>query len=257
VGKYKMITLEPYLEFYITNVCNLSCNGCNRFNNYKFKGHQKWADHAAEYEKWAKRIHAPFITIIGGEPTLNPDLENFAVGIRKLWPGSEVMIQTNGTQSPAKLTKFWKAYKVGTNISLHDPQEASTIRNAWAGKAAIAEAYEFHEAALMNINGQYVLHSSDTVQAFSVCDMKHDHTMYNGKLYKCPSMATIPEFKKQLGIAMSKEDEELLASYRPLSADCTDLELDEFVRNKNMPIKQCKFCPTQITKHIAIPIKSI
>jgi molybdenum cofactor biosynthesis enzyme MoaA len=38
------------LEVYITNVCNLSCRGCNRFNNYNFKGHQLWADHADEYE---------------------------------------------------------------------------------------------------------------------------------------------------------------------------------------------------------------
>ena len=33
-----------YCEFYITNVCNLSCNGCNRFNNYKFRGFQRWED---------------------------------------------------------------------------------------------------------------------------------------------------------------------------------------------------------------------
>lgn len=33
-----------YMEFYITNVCNLTCTGCNRFNNYKFKGFQRWTE---------------------------------------------------------------------------------------------------------------------------------------------------------------------------------------------------------------------
>jgi hypothetical protein len=33
-----------YAEFYITHVCNLNCPDCNRFNNYAFKGHQRWDD---------------------------------------------------------------------------------------------------------------------------------------------------------------------------------------------------------------------
>ena len=89
-----MIRLFPVVEFYITNVCNLTCRGCNRFNNYNFKGHQLWADHANAYEAWAKRLDLPRIVIIGGEPTLNPDLELWASNLRRLWPDSVIMIQT-------------------------------------------------------------------------------------------------------------------------------------------------------------------
>ena len=35
-----------YAEFYITNVCNLNCTECNRFNNYHFSGHQRWDDYS-------------------------------------------------------------------------------------------------------------------------------------------------------------------------------------------------------------------
>ena len=45
-----------YMEFYITNVCNLTCTGCNRFNNYKFKGFQRWADYKEEYTQWSKEF---------------------------------------------------------------------------------------------------------------------------------------------------------------------------------------------------------
>ena len=92
-----MIRLFPVVEFYITNVCNLTCRGCNRFNNYNFKGHQRWVDHASAYETWSKRLDLPRITVIGGEPTLNPDLELWASNLRRLWPDAVIMIQTNGT----------------------------------------------------------------------------------------------------------------------------------------------------------------
>lgn len=241
-----MITIEPYLEFYITNVCNLACNGCNRFNNYKFKGHQTWADHEAEYAKWAKRITAPFITIIGGEPTLNPDLENFAAGIRKLWPDSEVMIQTNGTYQRPQHIKFWQKYKVGYGVSLHDPKTADGIKDSWKNFGGTFDAYEFHQAALIEEDGKFTLHNSIPQKAFEVCDMKWDRTMYNGKLYKCPTMATLPEFRKQFDVAMGGEDEAILNSYKPLTADCSEEELQAFYEDRDKAILQCKFCPANL-----------
>ena len=46
-----------YAEFYITNVYNLTCQGCNRFNNVKFKGWQgwntfAWDEHIKEWCSW-------------------------------------------------------------------------------------------------------------------------------------------------------------------------------------------------------------
>jgi len=92
-----MHTLD-YSEFYITNVCNLNCPNCNRFNNYAFSGHLRWNDHANEYAKWAKKLHINNVSIIGGEPLLNPDLLNWVHGLTALWPNSSHSIVTNGTQ---------------------------------------------------------------------------------------------------------------------------------------------------------------
>ena len=91
-----MITLN-YAEFYITNVCNLGCQDCNRFNNFNFTGHQRWADYADIYAEWAKIIDIPTISILGGEPTLNPSFLEWVDGISALWPNSKISIVTNGT----------------------------------------------------------------------------------------------------------------------------------------------------------------
>ena len=56
----------PNIEFYITNVCNLACPQCNRFNDHAFTGYQKWSDYEAEYTDWATKIRLQKVCILGG-----------------------------------------------------------------------------------------------------------------------------------------------------------------------------------------------
>jgi len=247
-----MIKLFPVVEFYITNVCNLSCRGCNRFNDLNFKGHQRWADHADAYEAWSKRLDLPRITIIGGEPTLNPDLELWAINLRRLWPDAVIMIQTNGTyQRPDHLT-FWEKYKVGFGLSLHDPATAEEIKERWKYYAGVIEAFTFHQSTVIKQDNHFILHNSDPVKAFNACDMKHDHTMYQGKLYKCPAMSNLPDFDQQFDLRLDDRQRELLYSYQPLSADCSEEVLQQFFATKDTHIAQCEFCPQNIKWHTAL-----
>jgi len=110
----------PYAEFYITNVCNYSCHNCNRFNNYDFKGSYKWDN--SYYEKWASKTKIRKINILGGEPTLNPNLPNFVLGISKLWPDTtNKRINTNGANLKSKLLhKLLKRYNWRIELNLHD-----------------------------------------------------------------------------------------------------------------------------------------
>lgn len=87
-----------YAEFYITNVCNLNCVNCNRFNNFNFTGHELWQEHKADYAQWARLIDIKSIGLLGGEPMLNPDFLLWVEGIAELWPNATVNIITNGTQ---------------------------------------------------------------------------------------------------------------------------------------------------------------
>jgi organic radical activating enzyme len=72
-------------EFYITNVCNLNCFNCNRFNNFDFKGYQKWSDYKEIYTQWAQHVKLQRVTILGGEPLLNPTILDWIDGINGLW----------------------------------------------------------------------------------------------------------------------------------------------------------------------------
>lgn len=244
------------VEFYITNVCNLTCRGCNRFNNYKFKGHQYWNDHAEAIEVWSQRIDIEHIWIIGGEPTLNPDLEKWAMNLRRLWPNSDINVQTNGTSFNPKYNNHWKPYKVGFGVALHDPSTADNIRKTWKYHG-VFEAFDFHESTIIKEDDHFIVHNSDPQSAFNCCDMKHDHTMFNGKLYKCPAMSGLPEFQKQFDLKLTSEQQELLDAYQPLTADCDQIELEKFLQDRDQKISQCSFCPQQLKWHKAIEIKQI
>jgi len=247
-----MIKIFPVVEFYITNVCNLTCRGCNRFNDLNFKGHQYWDDYAEEYEKWAERLDLPRITIIGGEPTLNPDLEKWCANLRRLWPNAVIMIQTNGTYFKPQYKKLWDKYAVGFGLSLHNPETADALKEQWKYLAGTFEAFTFHQSTVIKQDDHWILHNSNAKTAFNSCDMKHDHTMYNGKLYKCPAMSGLPDFDKQFDLRLDDRQRELLYSYEPLTADCSEKELQDFVATKDTHIPQCEFCPQELTWHTAL-----
>ena len=42
---------------------------------------------------------------------------------------------------------------------------------------------------------------------------------------------------------MSKDEVDLLSAYIPLSANCTEEQLNEFVQTRDILIEQCQFCP--------------
>lgn len=251
-----MIKLFPVVEFYITNVCNLACRGCNRFNDKNFKGHQYWDDHADAYEAWSKRLELPRITILGGEPTLNPDLEKWAMNLRRLWPNAVIMIQSNGTYQRPEHFELWHKYRVGFGVSLHNADTAEAVKANWhlngLPYAGFIEAYTFHQSSVIKQDNGYTLHKSNPQTAFNACDMKHDHTMYQGKLYKCPLMSNLPDFDSQFGLNLDERQRDLFNNYQPLAHTCSEEELQQFAATKDTPIAQCEFCPENLEWHTAM-----
>lgn len=142
----------PYVEFYITHVCNYSCQGCNRFNNYYFSGSQLWKDHEKIYQQWSERVDIPAITILGGEPTLNPDLMNWVHGLKKLWPNSILNLTTNGSRLHLMKELYDEMARDPTHslitVSLHDHALKENILKFL--KEPLTKIDDYHEHPLDN-----------------------------------------------------------------------------------------------------------
>lgn len=109
-----------YAEFYITNVCDLACENCNRFNNFKRTGRVDFD--RAVYADWAKKIDVRRFSIIGGEPLNHPGLHEYIKGIRNLWPRASMCVTSNGLaiNRSKHLYEYCVANNCHLEISLHD-----------------------------------------------------------------------------------------------------------------------------------------
>jgi organic radical activating enzyme len=119
------------VSFYITNVCNLTCENCATYNNYALKGHYKYEDSAKMLEQWSELLNIKYIHIMGGEPFSNPDLPNWTRNIRRLWPNNTIRITTNGTMLMQHINfiKECMLQNIIIEIAVHDPSMWEEIEN--------------------------------------------------------------------------------------------------------------------------------
>ena len=268
------------VEFYITNVCNLTCQGCNRFNNYKFSGFQRWSDYHDTYASWAERLDIiGSIVVLGGEPMLNPDFIPWIQGIRQLWPNPRLVILTNGyriKQQP-ELYNFLLKNKKNTilAVGIHNKISKKFITEQVEEFLTAPISYKFNNdnpywqyADLTDANGvcvrikhewwfhqgplirnsettNFTLHQSDPERAHATCEYKKCHNFVNGKLYKCGPVALFPEFAQQHQFDLSLDDQELMHAYQPLSASDSDQQFEQFINDLPNAIGQCRFCPEE------------
>jgi organic radical activating enzyme len=276
-----MHQIPTKVDFYITNVCNLTCQRCNRFNNFDFKGWQDWKDYQETYEQWSKLVSLRAITIMGGEPFLNPTLKDWVTGLNGLF-SIEVQVLTNGTRFlQAKDVYETMLYKSPiTNaqnhigVSLHIPEDFEQIRadihqflkgdvtefakdqNPWGAdwqfkdsNGVMINVYtvdKFSGSAIIpKLEGGYTLHDSDPAEAHSKCAFAtwKSYHFVRGKFYKCGPSALLPEFDDQFYLDITDNDRELLHAYKPLTVDNFVEYHEEFFANLDNPIAQCKFCP--------------
>jgi hypothetical protein len=168
-------TFENKVEFYITNVCNLTCENCNRFNNHKFTGWQRWSDYADTYRRWSEYIELKNIVILGGEPTLNPTLSEWVVGLNDIFK-CNIQILSNGLQ----LNFNEKLYNALANIKSDNGMACGNIEISLHNQDHFDQIRSSVKSFLQPINEEYgtainVAHkyNSDNHAYYSVRDVNN------------------------------------------------------------------------------------
>lgn len=266
-----------FVEFYITNTCNLSCTGCNRFNNLNLRGHEDWQKHKAVYHKFSQYVDVDKVHILGGEPLQHPDIINILTDLRTFFPTQKITIYTNGLllDTIPKLKLAILKNKIQLNVNCHNKKwrkklyqkleklfgekiilqwnmpskDEAKYSASFVTSNDIKHVFNVSEYFYQNsFNHPLELkpHESDPALAWKVCYSKCP-TLAEGKFYKCPISHCMPVALRQRNdIVLSDKQRELVNTFPYI--ECADIDkvsqkhLDEFLWEM---IGQCSLCPQQ------------
>src|SRR5262245_10468387 len=84
------------LELHVTHACNLTCDSCSHYSNHNHHGHLAPAQADGWMGSWSHRLAPREFHLLGGEPTIHPQLPEFVRLVRRHWPDALIKIRTNG-----------------------------------------------------------------------------------------------------------------------------------------------------------------
>jgi organic radical activating enzyme len=271
------------VQYYINNDCNLACNNCCSFNNLNFKGYTCWNEHKEKNSLWPKFIDPGRVSILGGEPFLNPDLLNWVQGIRSTWTEHKnITVATNGTllekSKARKIAKEIIQLGMQLEISVHHEKDYEKIYQAAENiLQELGFSYKIKTSPidLSGYDDRTTFFQEDTNQIFYTIHRKYQFECSSVKsienniinFYKSDVIAAhdVCIFKEchyivngnlykcvvtAVGSELTKQfktsEQELIEKYNACSPLDDSEVILEFLQNIKNPIEQCSLCPTNI-----------
>lgn len=112
IKEIQKITALPYLEIPLVEHCNLNCRGCSHFSPLAKETVYDLDEFKKDILQFKGMIDTiSLIRILGGEPLLHPQIIDFIVIVRNMYPESEIRIVTNGILLNSMSVDFWEAVK--------------------------------------------------------------------------------------------------------------------------------------------------
>lgn len=118
--------LIGYLETHLFNKCNLNCKGCTHFSNIDDSSFMNIKKYEKNISKLSKLYNINTFRLMGGEPLLNENLDEYIKATRKYFPNSNIDIATNGLlicKLNEDLIETLKKNNIVLKISLYLPTQ--------------------------------------------------------------------------------------------------------------------------------------
>ncbi|MBR1646959.1 MAG: radical SAM protein [Selenomonadaceae bacterium] len=246
---YRSAKYLPYLEFHVADHCNLNCKACSHYsglvNEPTFPNLQKFTRDFERLHEFINDIGT--IRILGGEPLLNPELNEYIRLTRRLYPQALIHIVTNAILLPKMPESFFETLRtcnVSIDISFYPPLESKMP----AIKRLLEEKNIPFKLSALNrtFNMTYTLKAHNREQEiFLNCEAAHCHNLYNGKIAACFLPFTTKYFNTYYGKNLPEDG--ALDLYEP------DLTTAKLKAHLLKPIERCRYC----TPPVAVEWKSI
>lgn len=230
-----------YMETHLCDHCNLNCKRCGHFcnliNEEIFTDLEQYKKDIVEL---SKKIQIGQIRLMGGEPLLHPQVNEFVIATRQAFPKSDIRIVTNGILLPAMKEDFWetcRANRVKIDLSKYPivgnkfSEYLDLLDDNNVALGYIHLAKKFHSKR--NENGD-----SDIVEAFKACSSKNCVTLWKQKIWVCP--ACYREYSNKI----YNENRDL-----PDGLNIYEATSEEMMKVLNHPCEACRWCSITSTMY--------
>lgn len=229
-----------YFEYHVVDHCNLNCKGCGHFCNLVTE--PAFGD-LVQFERDLNRLKELVwgierIRLMGGEPLLNPQLSQFAIKSREVFPDASIHIVTNGlliNRMEDELFCAMRNYNIVFDISRYEPTEKKLDRikelcerEGVTYNIANESIHEFTKS--LDLSGE-----NNVIESHEACMSKHCAFLRDGKISVCGMPMLIDKFIKRYEVDMAIADEDLIDIYEVADG----WKLVDSLAN---PISMCKYC---------------
>ena len=251
------------IEIHAAHACNLACTNCSHYSDYAHKGIVQ-LDEAREWMRpWSARIAPLGFSIVGGEPTIHPDLTGFLALSRRMFPRATLRLVTNGffLHRHPELPVFMRDDgNVILYLSVHheSPEYMQRLEpvvkliSEWKRDHGIRtdvyrssllwrQRYKGYGAAMKPFE------DGNPRRSWEACPARIFPQILEGRIWKCAPLAYLPMQHARFGLSGKWAP---YLAYRPLEPGCSDAELQAFFSREEE--SHCGMCPAN-PAHIELP----
>lgn len=200
----------PYIEYHVSDFCNLKCKRCGHFSNLVTE--KKFPD-ITEFGNTLEKLRQKFRNIkifrlMGGEPFVNPNLRLFIYKVKDFFPYADIRIVSNGLIIPQIEQQTIKSIKecgATIDISQYLPTRnmiEEILQFTWDNNLKIQvgeKITRFFKSIGAGI-------SEDYERIYSNCISRKCYFLRGESLYACPAVILPFENKEFLKIDINKDD---------------------------------------------------
>ena len=245
------------LEIHLTHSCNLACESCSHYSN---QGHTGilLLDEADYWMKlWNSRISPQIFSLLGGEPTIHPNLTEAVSLSRKNWPDAKLRIVTNGFflhQHPNLPLVLKEDPNSIIEVSIHhnSPEYRISLKpilellDRWKEYGINVSYFESYANWTRRYYGfgsaMRPFTDNDPRRSWEICPARY-YQLFEGKIWKCAPLAYLKIQDAKYGLS---SDWKPYVEYTPLEPNCTDEELDVFFDKEEE--SYCGMCSASLEK---------
>ncbi len=243
-----------HVEIHIAEHCNLNCKYCCHFSPIAQKEFYDLDKYKQDVKRMAKVFNRQLLDmqILGGEPLLNPQINEYVKYARKCLPKTRIGILTNATLLDDMDEKFWKTLNEN-NINIMPT--IYPVKINWASILDKAKKYNIDVYANFTYKEKLTLdniknYRKDIFSRMKLTENEYNHTidksacqrkfgcnaMYDGKFYPCFSIAYIRHINKKFGTNFKVTKDDYLDLYK--ASGLADVK--DFLGKAQYPF--CNYC---------------